>query len=201
MVTEVFFRWVVATVLLAMIVISSYFRKRARQSGDVILRSREDTTIVLGRILGSLVLFGSIITYIVNPRWMSWSQLMLPSWLRCLAVLVCVAAIISLYYVFLTIGANISETYLTKRNHVLVTSGPYRWIRHPLYSFSIAGFLSMAIVASNWFIGAATLLAFVAVSSFVVPKEEAALIEKFGSEYRNYMERTGRFVPRFRSVQ
>jgi protein-S-isoprenylcysteine O-methyltransferase Ste14 len=50
---------------------------------------------------------------------------------------------------FLSIGANISETILTKRTHQLVTHGPYRWIRHPLYAFSLLELFSLALLADS----------------------------------------------------
>jgi protein-S-isoprenylcysteine O-methyltransferase Ste14 len=37
-------------------------------------------------------------------------------------------------WVFSALGRNVSETVLTKGDHELVTAGPYRWIRHPLYT-------------------------------------------------------------------
>jgi protein-S-isoprenylcysteine O-methyltransferase Ste14 len=196
MLKETLFRWIFAVVLAAMLLISGYFRRKARQTGDAIPRSREGTTVLLARLLFAFALFGPLIAYIVNPRWMQWSSFLLPVWLRWFASLISLATLLSLYWVFTSIGRNISETYLTKRDHVLVTHGPYRWIRHPLYSFTIVGFLSLAIVASNWFMLAMSLLAIVALSLFVIPKEEAELLEKFGSEYRSYMKRTGRLAPR-----
>jgi protein-S-isoprenylcysteine O-methyltransferase Ste14 len=50
-------------------------------------------------------------------------------------------------------------------------------------------------MAANWFIG---LMAVVGLIFLVLrtPIEEAKLIERFGDEYREYMQRTGRFVPR-----
>jgi hypothetical protein len=50
------------------------------------------------------------------------------------------------------LGRNVSETVLTKESHELVTSGPYRWIRHPLYTTGIALFVALGLIAANWFI-------------------------------------------------
>jgi protein-S-isoprenylcysteine O-methyltransferase Ste14 len=53
-------------------------------------------------------------------------------------------------------------------------------------------------MADNWFIAALGVFAFIAMA-IRTPKEEANLIEKFGDEYREYMKRTGRFLPRLKS--
>jgi protein-S-isoprenylcysteine O-methyltransferase Ste14 len=76
-----------------------------------------------------------------------------------------------------------------------VTIGPYRWVRHPLYTCGSSLFAAVGIIADNWFIVALGMLAFAAMAART-PKEEANLIAKFGDEYRTYMKRTGRFLPR-----
>jgi protein-S-isoprenylcysteine O-methyltransferase Ste14 len=90
----------------------------------------------------------------------------------------------------------VSETVLTKEHHELVTHGPYRWIRHPLYANGIALLLAIGLMAANWLILALTLIALVAIGLVVVPAEESALLAKFGAEYRAYMGRTGGLWPR-----
>ena len=88
-----------------------------------------------------------------------------------------------------------TRTVTIREDHRLVTSGPYRYIRHPLYTMGLLLFSSLSLIAANWFMMLGTVLAFVLVS-LRLPKEEAALIEAFGDEYRAYMQRTGRFLPR-----
>jgi protein-S-isoprenylcysteine O-methyltransferase Ste14 len=56
-------------------------------------------------------------------------------------------------------------------------------------------FISFGMMADNWFIATLGVLAFIAMA-IRTPKEEANLIAKFGDEYREYMKRTGRFLPK-----
>ena len=56
-------------------------------------------------------------------------------------------------------------------------------------------FWGFALIAANWFIGLAALLV-LALLLVRLPREEAGLIERFGDEYRAYMKRTGRLLPR-----
>ncbi len=120
----------------------------------------------------------------------------LPTWLRWLGAAVGLANLPLIYRVFRSIGANISETTLTKEKHILVSHGPYRWVRHPLYSAATIGLISLSILAANWFMLAMACVAFAGIAVVVVPREEAELLRKFGIEYQEYMQRTGRFAPR-----
>jgi protein-S-isoprenylcysteine O-methyltransferase Ste14 len=94
------------------------------------------------------------------------------------------------------LGQNVSETVLTKEHHQLVTGGPYRWVRHPLYTSGLALFFALGLMAGSWFVLLATLIAFGLLRVLVIPREEQALLAKFGEGYWNYMQRTGRLVPR-----
>lgn len=196
MANEQLFRWLFIVIFLGTFGISAYFRRRARQSGETISRAREGKRVLLARMLFAAALYLPFIAYMLNPEWMAWSSLPLPTWLRWLAVVVAIAMLPLLYWVMISIGKNVSETILTKQNHVLVTHGPYHWIRHPLYTVATLGFASLSLVAANWFMMAMALMAFIGIAVFVVPREEAELTQKFGGEYREYQGRTGRFVPR-----
>ncbi len=59
--------------------------------------------------------------------------------------------------------------------------------------FALAGFL----VSANWLLGL-VLLAYCLAAFSMVNIEETTLTEKFGDAYREYMQSTGRFLPRFR---
>ena len=190
------FRWIFIAIFVIALFISGYFRRKARQSGEVIPRAREGRLILAGRILFAAPLYLSVFAYMLNPNWMAWSWVSLPTWLRWLAAVVGLATLPLIYWVFRSIGHNISETFLTKENHALVTHGPYRWVRHPLYSLATVAFVSLSLVAANWFILAMALLAILVLALVVIPREEARLILKFGQAYREYQQRTGRLVPR-----
>jgi len=190
------FRILAASILLTGVGISIYFRRKAdKDSGEKISR-RVDGTIFMTIIkIGGLVLWLSPFVYLLNPDWMAWSKIGLPEWVRWLGVVIGLLCIASIYWLFSSIGNNITPTSATRRKHKLVVSGPYRWVRHPLYTIASCMFISFGMIADNWFIAALGVLAFIAMA-FRTPKEEANLIEKFGNEYREYIKRTGRFFPK-----
>lgn len=190
-----FFRWIFVLIFVVMFAISGYYRRKARQAG-VIRRAQEGWPMVVSRILFAAPFYLSALAYMLSPSWMAWSMMPLPNWLRGLAALVGLGMLPAVYALFRAIGANISETYLTKTDHVLVTHGPYRWVRHPLYSTATVIFVALSIVAANWFMLVMALLQTAMLALVVIPREEAQLTQKFGAAYRTYQQRTGQLVPR-----
>lgn len=193
---EQLFRSLFIAIFIAAFSISGYFRRKARKTGDVIPRAREGKLSLSLRLLFAAPLYLSMVAYMANPNWMAWSSMPLPSWLRWAAAAVGLGMLPLLFGILRTLGSNISETFLTKENHTLVTHGPYRRVRHPLYTVATIAFISLGILAANWFMMAMALLAIILIFTVVIPREEDNLIRKFGVEYREYKERTNRLLPR-----
>lgn len=191
------FRWFALLAFLATIGISAGRRWQARRAGTVIRRGDEPPGLIAGRLLVALPLFGGVVAYLANPASMEWASLNLPPWARWTGVALGLLTVPSIYWVLTTLGTNVSETVLTKPEHQLVTTGPYRWVRHPLYAVGIALFLSIALMAANWFILLWTVVALVALRLVVIPREEGELVARFGDGYREYQRGTGSLLPSF----
>jgi protein-S-isoprenylcysteine O-methyltransferase Ste14 len=143
-----------------------------------------------------LALIAFFVLYVVNPAWLSWFSIALPSGVRWLGAGLGAAGLILLVWVHQTLGKYWSATLQLKKEHALVTSGPYRWVRHPMYTALVLLFVGLFLVSALWLF---LLLVVASVLLFcrVIDKEEAMMVEQFGEEYRRYMERTGRFLPCF----
>lgn len=192
------FRISAALILFSGVGISTYFRRKAdRDSGEKISRKVDGRPMLLVIRVAGLLLWFTPLVYLINPDWMAWSKIGLPGWVRWLGVGMGALCVLGVYWLFSSIGSGITPTSATRSEHRLVTSGPYRWVRHPLYTIGASLFLALGLLADNWFIGLLGILAFIAMA-IRTPKEEANLIEKFGDEYRAYMQRTGRFLPRLK---
>lgn len=195
MVNERLFTWFFIVIFLGALFISGYFRHKARQSSESIPRAREGKLFLLSRLLVATPLYLPIFAYMLNPAWMAWSSISAPIWLRWLAAAVGLGMLPLIYWVVSSISNNISETFLTKENHILVTHGPYHWVRHPLYAIATIWWVSLSILAANWFMLAMVCLAFIGIAVLVIPREEEELVRKFGNEYREYMQQTGGLAP------
>lgn len=176
--------------------ISTYYRRKAdRETGEKISPRSEGLPIMIALRAFGLTLWLGVLAYMINPAWMAWSQLEPPLWVRWAGLGLGLLAVLFAYWVFRYLGNNVSPSVATRREHQLVTSGPYRWIRHPLYTMGMLSYMSFAMLSANWFIAVLSVAVFV-ILNIRLPLEEAGLIDKFGDEYRAYMRRTGRFLPK-----
>jgi protein-S-isoprenylcysteine O-methyltransferase Ste14 len=178
--------------------IGVYHRYRAN-TGESLDRQQEGWLFQLSlRPLGALFIMG-VVAYLWQPQWMEWSQFPLPGIVRWFGVgLGCVAGVL-LVWTFRSLGHNLTDTVVTRRAATLVTDGPYRWVRHPLYVAFGLSVLANSLVASNWFI----LLTGLACFGLMVARsftEEQKLVERFGIVYVDYAQVTGRFIPQMRAL-
>jgi len=80
----------------------------------------------------------------------------------------------------------------------LVTDGPYRWIRHPMYTAFLVIFLGTEIMLGSWLISLSIPLYVFMI--WQTRKEERVLEESFGEQYRHYQRRTGMIFPRIGGI-
>lgn len=189
------FRILALLSFLAGAAISIYFRSKADREGGRVSLNEEGLAISIALRLFGISLWTGIFAWLINPAWMGWARIDLPDWMRWLGLVLGVLSNLLAYWIFTNLANNVSPTVVTREKAHLVTSGPYQWVRHPLYSMGTIAYLGFALVSENWFIAVMSLLVFI-VLVIRTPKEEARLIEKFGDEYRQYMQRTGRFMPK-----
>lgn len=194
MVTETAYRLLVAALLVGGFSISAFWRRRAARAGERVSRRHEGLIAIPLRLAG-LAILGGLVVYLINPRWMAWSQIDLPASVRMLGAFFVALAILGCVWVFRHLGLNITDTVATRRKHTLVTTGPYRWVRHPLYLGGAVGFFGHSLLTASWFIAAAALAA-LGLLVLRTRIEEEKLIERFGDEYRRYADRTGQYLPR-----
>ncbi len=190
------FRYVLIAGFASFFPIGIYHRLKSR-TGEKLDRRQEGLFILISLRLLALAGMGGVMTFVINPRWMAWSSVALPAWLRWVGAGLGVLATLLLAWTFRNLGKNLTDTVVTRREHTLVTTGPYRWVRHPFYVTFFLAVLANSLTAANWFIFATCGLAFLLIV-VRTKTEEAKLIERFGDEYRRYMDRTGRFIPRLR---
>jgi len=141
--------------------------------------------------------FIAIVLYLIAPPWMLWAQLPIPDWLRWIGAGVAITSLPLLIWAHHTLGKYWSKLLELKEEHKLVTSGPYGRVRHPIYTHWLTINVALIMVSANLL-----LLIFYPFSIILINarigNEERMLLEQFGDEYRAYMKRTGRLLPRFR---
>jgi protein-S-isoprenylcysteine O-methyltransferase Ste14 len=93
------------------------------------------------------------------------------------------------------LGSNFSSKLRLRLEHELITTGVYRRIRHPMYLSLILVGIGQALVVPNWIAAPTCLAGTVVLYLLRVDPEEEMLQERFGYEYEQYAERTGRLLP------
>jgi protein-S-isoprenylcysteine O-methyltransferase Ste14 len=151
--------------------------------------------------ISRLLLLGAsligMLVYSIAPRLMAWSALALPPWLRWAGFGSGMAALLLFFWVLQSLGKNFSTSLTIRENQTLVTAGPYRWVRHPMYTSFVLLWIGFLLLSANWFIGLTGMVAFILAIVVRTPREEQMMIERFGDEYIAYTNRTGRYLPRW----
>lgn len=125
---------------------------------------------------------------------MGWRAWISPSSFDLLALsLLSGSALLALWALAANRPGNFNIRPTPRPGGTLVTSGPYRWIRHPMYT-SVLLAAAAAAVKAHQFVDAGLWLALLAVLLFKAGMEERALMTRF-PDYRDYKSRTTRFLP------
>ncbi len=94
------------------------------------------------------------------------------------------------------LGTNWSVTLEVRERHELVTEGVYRHVRHPMYLALLLYSFGQALVLPNWMAGPSYVVAMAILFALRVGAEERLMLEHFGKDYKVYMARTKRLIPR-----
>jgi protein-S-isoprenylcysteine O-methyltransferase Ste14 len=144
-----------------------------------------------------------VLVWTFAPRFMTWSALALPTWVRWVGLALGIFAIFINAWSHRTLSRRLGEDFdpalRLLKVPALVKEGPYARLRHPIYLAFFLMQISVLLLTSNWFIGLCGIAIIISVIAIRVPEEERRLVEQFGDEYREYMKRTWRYFPRLGS--
>ena len=129
--------------------------------------------------------------------WLDFADYSQPAWVGWGGAAAFAAALWLLWKSHADLGENWSPLVQVSKKHTLVTSGVYARIRHPMYAAHWLWAIAQAMLLPNWIAGWSMLVFFTPLYFVRVTMEERFLLDRFGDEYRSYMKRTGRSVPRF----
>ncbi len=138
------------------------------------------------------------LVFILSP-WLDYANYGLPPWAGWIGVAIFAFMLWLMWRAYTDLGRNWSPKIDVIEGHKLVTDGVYRTIRHPIYTGMWLWGLAQPLLIHNWVAGFGLLVAFLPLYFIRMPREEQMMLEHFGEEYRAYMERTGRVVPRMGS--
>lgn len=193
--TETPFRLALLAILAVNFPISAWFRLRAQRAGGPVSRRGEGWLMMVTWRLCAALAGVIVLLWLVKPSWTAWASWPLPGWVRWSGLGLCAPGFALLAWVFVHLGLNVTDTVAVRRNNTLVQTGPYRWVRHPMYGALALMFGAISLLCAKWpvaLLGSVTLALLVRRTTL----EEARLIEHHGDHYRAYMRLVGRFFPR-----
>ena len=146
-------------------------------------------------VLLALIFIGIFLAFFavfaVPAATIAWQQ---PAWFWAGIVLV-LSGTAFRWYAIKVLGKFFTRSVATRAGQYVVDTGPYRLIRHPSYSGALVSLLGVGLAMTNWLsvllLVAAALLGY----GYRVRVEERALCADLGQPYREYMQRTRRFIP------
>jgi protein-S-isoprenylcysteine O-methyltransferase Ste14 len=98
-------------------------------------------------------------------------------------------------YCWRTLGEYFTGDVRARADQPVVTSGPYRLVRHPSYTAGMVMFIGIGLALGNWLSLVLLTIATIATYSYRVVVEEHALLEAIGEPYLAYMKERKRFIP------
>lgn len=180
----------------ALIAVRLYFHFTARtwrREG----RTAEGVSLFLRFFVG-IPLILCILVYLFRPQILAWASIPLGRISRGTGATVFAISLALLIWVQNALGKNFSTDLRIRSGHTLVTWGPYRYVRHPMYTALLLTFMGMGLLTANWFIGGAGIVVLIVIMVSRTPKEEAMMLATFGENYKRYAGSTGRYLPRLR---
>ncbi len=184
-----------------MLALQAYFAARVRLAGECVAADRkaierEGWWHAVVRTIRAISLVAFLVLYVINPPWLGVLSVSFPDGLRWMGITLGVVSLALYVWSRETLGVAWSSQLQMCAKHHLVTTGPYAWVRHPIYLAMMGFMTSIALVTANGF-----LIAFLVISildlALRIPKEEQMMVEAFSDEYLAYMQRTGSLFPKW----
>jgi len=168
-----------------------------------ILRDKREVHIQEGRIsltAGSLAALTTIVfgaEYIFFRGFSRFAyRLPYPNWLRWLGAPALVLGVGLLWSAHHHLGKSFHSLVVSKEAQTLVETGPYRWIRHPIYTAYLVSYVSGGLLAGNLVLTLVPAAFYAVLVAIRLRDEEKVLVNLFGQEYVAYQKRTGKLLPR-----
>ena len=132
----------------------------------------------------------------VLTSWLDFADYHLPTWAGWIGVALFALALWLLWRSHADLTRNWSPKLELMEGHALVTNGVFRHIRHPMYAAHWLWGIAQVFLLQNWIAGLSMVVCLIPMYVYRVRVEEQMMLEHFGDEYRSYMDRTGRVIPR-----
>lgn len=189
---EIYFKTGFFSLLILYFVIMYYYRRRSGRSETEVIKKQKREMLLLS-ILGISLLLAPIL-YLAEL--IDFASFHLLDWQRIMGGVCALIGIACFYWTHSILGKNWSLLLELKKDHELIMSGPYKYVRHPMYASIYIIHIGFLILTANWLVGILLLAPFTLLYIVRVRSEEQMMLEKFGKKYQDYMKKSGRLFPK-----
>jgi protein-S-isoprenylcysteine O-methyltransferase Ste14 len=188
--------FIIAFVFAATVATRTAKRATARHGGTLNQLVHEVRGLIIVRAALGLVFYAALFCWLFLPSALPWMYVQVPAAVRWAAAGLLVPVLAFFASAFSTLGTNYRGGVGLYDSHELVTTGPYRIVRHPIYVAFIAIMVLVFPLSTNWLLALSGLALVVSIAVTRGPIEDAELRERFGDKWATYQRRTGAFLPR-----
>ena len=181
-----------ATLIIEMIIRAPLNRKRKQEAMSERRVTNQEVFILILLFLGGFVT--PLIYALTN--WLDFANYTLPAWAGWLGVLILAVGLFIFGRAHADLGLNWSPSLEIREKHELITRGIYGVIRHPMYASQWLVAIAQPLLLQNWIAGFLNLIAFIPFYFLRVKAEEQMMLDSFGTQYQEYMNKTGGVVPK-----
>jgi len=144
------------------------------------------------------LLFGMFLVPLIYSAssWLDFANYTLPTWAGWVGVLLIILALIVFWRAHVDLKTNWSPSLEIREKHELITRGIYGYIRHPMYASQWLWVIAQPLLLQNWIAGWLDLFVFILFYVLRVRAEEKLMIDTFGEQYREYMQKVGGVFPK-----
>lgn len=143
-------------------------------------------------VLIYLAVLGSMFIAVIVRRFDLGLALGVP---QCIGLGVMVLGMLFREWAIILLGRNFATVVTIKQGQQLITSGPYRWLRHPAYTGGLLTLIGLGLAFGTWAGAILNGILGLVAYTYRATIEEAALTEAFGQEYQDFARTRWRFFP------
>ncbi|MEJ2502661.1 MAG: isoprenylcysteine carboxylmethyltransferase family protein [Gemmatimonadota bacterium] len=190
------YRLALAAVVAAAVGFGTLLSRRFGRPGNAVSRRSDGLPMALALALGGALFYGGLLAFLAWPPLLGWSAMGLPAAVRWVGLPLLAGGFALALWARFTLGASSTTTAVPAPGAGLVTDGPYRLLRHPIYSAGLLAVPGGALLTDSALVLAAG-LGVLGILDVRTRREERLLLDRFGAAYREHMDATRRWLPRW----
>ena len=195
MLEEVTYKYLLAIIMSMILLIRLYFRFKFYHKTQKTSSSFKTREMIIAGSIGLSFSIPVLLYWFTNR--IDFSELNLTINYRICGFIFLLINTLFLGWIHYTLGKNWSPILEIHKEQTLIIVGPYKYVRHPMYTCLLFYSFGLPLLTSNWLLGMLPFITFLGVYYIRIPSEEKMMQNLFGKQYDDYSKKTNRIIPFF----